>query len=200
MQTQGKKKPVAFKSDSFLEVLNSVPSSVGSTTVSEMGKIGADIVTSLLGGTPMSGELKPNQTIELGGAPKPERTPEPVIHAPRMETVHRPNTSELDRETRTQIDAIRKELQALAKSLKGLHQEIQTAINEEPVDPGIYHVNFYEQIRSFLSVLRQQIEDSRSWLSTFNRRKKKMGYWGMYKKHGTSFGLSNERTLATSAG
>ena len=69
------------------------------------------------------------------------------------------------------------------------------------MDPGIYHVNFFERLRSILKVLREQIDDSRTWLAlSAQRKQKKLGYWGMFKKHGTSFGLSNERSIATSAG
>mgnify|MGYP001592197026 FL=1 len=95
---------------------------------------------------------------------------------------------------------IRAELKSLMASLKNLNKEVQNAVTQEVVNPGVYHVNFYEQLRNFIKVLRQQIEDSGAWLASFNTRKKKMGYWGMYKKHGTTFGLSNERSLATSAG
>ncbi|MEK7119300.1 MAG: DUF5660 family protein, partial [Patescibacteria group bacterium] len=69
-----------------------------------------------------------------------------------------------------------------------------------PVAPGVYHLNFFERLKSMLKILREQIEDSSSWLSLQNNRKKKKRYWGMYKKHGTSFGLSHERNLATQAG
>lgn len=198
MQGTKKKQQVSYKNDNFLEALTSVSGGVGATTASELSKISGDIVTSLTGGKPaQSGELSPNQVIEFDSQSTEVQQP---IAQVRTEVHHRPNVTELEQQTREQINAIRDELKALAASLKSLHQEVQTAINEEPVDPGIYHVNFYEQLKSFLKVLRQQLEDSRSWLATFNTRKKKMGYWGMYKKHGTNFGLSSERSIATAAG
>lgn len=204
IQAPIKKKVVSYKNNNVLEALGSVPSSIGSQTASEASKIGTDIMTALLGGTPStSGNLEPNQVIEFG--PKHQETvvearPEPVV-VPHAEANHlRPNITQLEAETRQQIEAIRHELKALAASLKNLNKEVQSAIAAEPVDPGIYHMNFYEQLRSFIVVLRQQIENSGAWLAAFNTRKKKMGYWGMFKKHGTSFGLSNERSLATSAG
>lgn len=198
VQSVPKKTIGSYKNDNVLEALGSIPSNIGSQTAQEVSMIGSDILTSLLGGMPKSGNLEPNQVIEFGPK-KVESAPKPVS-IPRLEVQQKPDVTRLEAETRQQIDAIRKELKELSKSLKNLHQEIQSAINEEPVDPGIYHINFYEQLRSFISVLHQQIEDSRSWLSTFNSRKKKIGYWGMYKKHGTTFGLSSERSLATSAG
>jgi len=197
MQNTQKKKQASYKNDNFLEALTSIPQGTGSAAAGEVSRIGSDIVTALLGGTPAkSGELAPNQAIEFGSAqPETVYHPEPM----RTETVQ-PDITALENETRQQIAAIRDELKALVKTLKNLHQEVQTAISQDPVDPGIYHLNFYEQLKSFLVVLRQQIEDSRSWLATFNARKKKIGYWGMYKKHGTTFGLSSERSIATAAG
>lgn len=191
-----KKKQTHYKNDNVLEALGSVPTSVGSTTAAEFSKIGADIVNSLIGGTPRSGDLAPNQTIEFGEKPVEQAPVQPI----RTETMHRPNVDIIEMETKKQLDAIRAELKALIVSLKNLHNEVSTAVSQEVVHPGVYHLNFYEQLRTFIHVLRQQVEDSRSWLASFNTRKKKMGYWGMFKKHGTTFGLSSERSLATSAG
>lgn len=194
----GKQTIGSFKNDNLLESLGSIPTSVGQQTVGELSHIGADVVTSLFGGTPKTGSLEPNQVIEFGAAVQEQ--PKETVISPHVEAYQRPDVTELELQTKQQIEMIRQELAELAKALKNLHTEVQTAISQEPVDPGIYHINFYEQLRSFMVVLRQQIEDSRSWLAAFNTRKKKMGYWGMFKKHGTTFGLSNERALATSAG
>jgi len=197
IQGSSKKKQVHYKNDNVLEALGSIPSGVGTNTASEIGKIGSNIVDALLGGTPRSGDLAPNQAIEFGAENPVEQAPAQTI---RMETAPRPDISMIEMETKNQIDAIRAELKQLIASLKGLHQEVQTAVSQEDVDPGIYHLNFYDQLRTFIHVLRQQVEDSRSWLASFQSRKKKMGYWNMFKKHGTTFGLSNERSIATSAG
>lgn len=197
-QSSQKKKQIHYKNDNVLEALGSVPSGVGKSTVSEVSRIGADIFTSLLGSTPQSGELRPNEAIELG---KPQEQPPQAEPQPmRVEAYPKPNVDVIEMETRKQLDAIRQELKALVASLKNLHQEVQTAVSQEVVNPGIYHINFFEQLKTFIKVLRQQIEDSRVWLQAFSTRKKKLGYWGMFKKHGTTFGLSSERSLATSAG
>lgn len=197
MQVNQKKKTPIYKNDNIVESLNTIGTDVFKATTGEIGKIATDALTSVFGGpTKTSGEMAPNQVIEFGSNQQ-EAAPQP---APRHEAQPRPNFQMLDAETKAQIEAIRQELKALAGALKNLHQEVQTAIEQNPVSPGIYHINFYEQLRSFLKVLRMQIEDSRSWLATSNTRKKKMGYWGMFKKHGTTFGLSNERSLATAAG
>ncbi len=197
-QQAAKKRNIqAIQDNNILESLHSVGSSIGQAVTKDvMGKVGADIIGSLAGQTPRSGELKPNQDVEIAPAGKEktkakiqtkELISDQLIHAEKQQTLRA-------------IESIRQELKNLVESLKGLHIEVQKAVEQAPVDGGVYHLNFFEQLKSFLMALRQQIEDSRSWLEMTNSRKRKMGYWGMFKKHGTQFGLSSERSIAMSAG
>lgn len=197
-QSSQKKKQIHYKNDNVLEALGSVPTGVGKAAVSEVTRIGGDIFTSLLGSTPQGGELAPNQAIEFGKASEQPAQAEP--QPMKVEMYPKQDMNAIEMETRKQLEAIRQELKALIASLKNLHQEVQTAVSQEVVNPGVYHINFFEQLKTFIKVLRQQIEDSRVWLAAFTTRKKKLGYWGMFKKHGTTFGLSSERSLATAAG
>ncbi len=195
--------------DSILESLRGLGSGVGQTVAKDVaGKVAADAFASLFGTLPKQGELKPNQPVDIKPDRLParpdlpvgrqERAPFPAFRRPEIQ---RPPVVHLEEvNLKQQIDAVRAELKALAASIKSLNQEVQKTIIEAPVVPGIYHLNFFEKLKSFLQILREQIDDSRTWLSLQNNRKKKQGYWGMYKKHGTSFGLSSERTMATQAG
>ncbi len=197
-----KQPPKRPANDSILESLRGLGTGVGKTVTKDVaGKVAADAFASLFGSLPKQGELKPNQpvSVDQDRTPfRPERMPFPAFRRPE---IHRPPMVRLEEvNLKQQIEAVRQELKALAASIKSLNSEIQKTIIETPVMPGIYHVNFFEKLKSFLKILREQIDDSRTWLSFQNNRKKKMGYWGMYKKHGTSFGLSNERTSATQAG
>lgn len=169
---------------------------VGQTVTKDVaGKVASDALTSLFGATPQSGgELKQNQTIEVNREQQPQR---PVFRPEAL----RPSISRSeDAQLKQQIDAVRAELKALASSMNSLHQEINKAIAESPVDPGIYHANFFERLRSIIKILRQQIEDGRTWVALTSRRKKQKHFWGLYKKHGTQFGLSSERTVSTQSG
>ncbi len=197
-KTTPKNKPVNFKNDNVLEQLRGVSSDVAINTATMATTIGETIFSSLVGGAlPVSGELQPNQTIELGV--QVQEVAKPQMEAPKME-VSNTSIDAITEQTRQQLEAVRQELKALSQSLKNLSQDVQSAIEQTPVAPGIYHINYYDQLRTFIHVLRQQIEDSRVWLNMSVGRKKKLGYWGMFKKHGTTFGLSNERSLATAAG
>jgi len=197
-QTNQPKKPQAKPAnDSILESLRSLGSGVGRAVAKDVtGKIASDALSSLFG-TPakQQGELRPNASIDM----RPERAPFPGFRRPEIRP-RAPFVAPEEPHLKEQIEAIRNDLKALAASIKNLSSDIQRTVTEVPVDPGIYHKNFFERIRSILQLLREQVDDSRTWMSLYNGRKQKKGYWGMYKKHGTSFGLSNERTMATQAG
>ena len=96
---------------------------------------------------------------------------------------------------RAELDAIIKELQSLGHAV----QEAEKVVAQETPEVGVYQVNMLDKIRQMLKLFRQQIADSGAWLNVASSKKKK-GYWAKYKKHGTSFGLSQERTVATQAG
>lgn len=193
---QGKKKFPQYFNDSILESLRDVGRGVGKTVVTDVaGKVSSDALTSLFGAPANSGgELKQNQTIEF----KKEQAPQPAAYRPELLRPTAPRSE--DMQVRQQIEAVRAELKALAVSLSSLNREINKAIAEAPVDPGVYHANFFERLKSIIKIFRQQIEDSRTWVALTSRRKKQKQYWGLYKKHGTQFGLSSERTASTQSG
>jgi len=196
-QTNQPKKTQPRANDSILESLRSLGSGVGKTVAKDVtGKIASDALSSLFG-TPVKqqGELRPNSPVDM----RPERAPFPGFRRPEVRP-REPYVAQVEPHLKEQIESIRMELKALAASIKTLNSEIQRTIMEVPVDPGIYHKNFFDRLRSTLQLLREQIDDSASWASLYNGRKQKKGYWNSYKKHGTSFGLSNERTMATQAG
>jgi hypothetical protein len=195
-QTKQPKRTIPFTNDSILEALRDLTGGVGKTVTHDVaGRVASDALTSILGAPLKQGELRPNESINF----PVEQQPRPEARRPEIAPAQKVVFHE-DPQVAKQIEAVRAELAALSKSMQTLNREIQKAVAETPVNPGVYHVNFYENLRAVLQILREQIDDSRSWLTVHTDRKKKMGYWGMFKKHGTSFGLSNERSLAMSAG
>lgn len=195
-QPKPAKRPTAYTNDSILEALRDLSGGVGKTVTKDVaGKVASDALASLFGTPIKQGEMHQNESIDF----PVERSPRPTMRRPEVRPTEKVIFHE-DAKIKQQLDAVRAELAALTKSMHMLNIEIQKAVAEAPVAPGIYHVTFYEKLRSLLAMLREQIDDSRSWLTMHQSRKKKAGYWGMFKKHGTTFGLSNERSIATSAG
>jgi len=196
--TQTKPKITPVVKNSILESLTSIGGGVTKTVARDVvGGVATDVLGSLFGTIPKSGELRPNQSLDLN-QPKPEV--QPRLQFRRPEIARPPVVHVEEANLQQKVDAVRSELKALASSLKSLNTEIDRAVMEVPVQAGIYHMNFFDRLRSVITSLRLQVEDSRTWLSLWSSRKQKKGYWGMFKKHGTSFGLSNERSIATQAG
>ncbi len=199
-QTQAPKKPASpkYPNDSILEALRDLGGGVGKTVAKDLvGKVGSDVLGSLFGAptNPQSGELRPNQSIDFSRETQP--APQPAL---RSEILNRPRAVMGEPNLQNEIAAVRAELQALAASLKTFNSEVVKAISTHSTEEGIYHLNFMNRLKVMLRHLRESIDDSNTWLQLSSSRKKQKGYWHSYKKHGTQFGLSSERTMATQAG
>lgn len=118
---------------------------------------------------------------------------------------------------RTEIYADRNEQQIIERRVSEIKQEIkqlmkaskqmETAFRDVAKDTMTnqtenekYHLNFFDWILSMLKNARAKLEDGAAWTRAASGKKKQKQYWSMFKKHGTSFGLSSERTLATQTG
>ena len=108
------------------------------------------------------------------------------------------------RELEQQIEMIVGELKRLAASSKELEIAFKdVVVTQNVVKPGKYHQSFFEWMLIILKTARMRIEDAGAWLSVMHGKKNKkqqQNYWQMLKKHGTNFGLSNERVVATQTG
>lgn len=101
----------------------------------------------------------------------------------------------------SQVEQIVIELKRIAASSRELQITFKEVVAEQRVTkPGKYHVNFFEWVLSTIRTARMKIEDSGAWLSVMKSKKGQKQYWNMFKKHGTTFGLSNERVVATQTG
>ena len=110
-------------------------------------------------------------------------------------------TSENQRELSSEIQEILKELKRIVASSKELEIAFrEISITEQIVNPGKYHKSFFKWLLVIVKEARVKVEDSGAWLSAFKSKKAKKEYWTMFKKHGTTFGLSNERVVATQTG
>src|SRR3989344_5698474 len=86
-------------------------------------------------------------------------------------------------------------------SFTGFFDQILKGGSEQQiVNPGKYHVSFFEWVLLLVRQARMKVEDSSAWLGAFKSKKAKKQYWSMFKKHGTTFGLSNERVVSTQTG
>lgn len=110
-----------------------------------------------------------------------------------------------DRRTEQQVtqavDQIRMEIQKLVKTSKLVENTVKDATaSQAPMNPGKYHIHFFEFVLSVIKDATQKLEDTVSFGAVFQSKKQQSKYWNSYKKSGTSFGLSGERTVATQVG
>lgn len=104
-------------------------------------------------------------------------------------------------ELRMQLKALQEEIIVLAQNTENLAEETQVAAMQAPVDPGEYHVIFFEKLLGFIKSFRKKIEEAKTWLHAVNKRTAKKNAWGAnYKKHGAKYLLSGEHYLTRSAG
>lgn len=217
---QPKPKAKQPQNDSLVEHLRNLSQGMGKAIKDDLvGGVANDALSSLFG-TPKSGNLQPNQPVQLGQQPQPkqdqtpDRSPFPFPPSERFpfpfrrreqfkpqfsaETINRLKQQEA--QVAHKIEEIRIELKQLIAEIKSVDKEIQQAIESPMVDPNEYHVNFLDRLKNVLKVMLTEIRQSRNWLTTQKSKKKRMGYWSQYKKKGTTFGLSHERTVATQVG
>lgn len=156
-----------------------------------------------------SGEIKPGQAVDLTQTPEGrsqienKRVIQEIYMAEaEFETRRLKETKkEIEKRIADLITAIQKEAWAFREAASALSADsAKIIVEQKPAKPGRYHANFFEWILKLLQELRVEINKSRTWLDLFTQKKKARGYWQMFKKHGTTFAMSGERGIATSAG
>ena len=148
-----------------------------------------------------SGDLQEGEELNLGETKK-QIYIEPALDY-RREILH--SEERIRQEDSRIIEVQIREIIVELKKLTGASKELQVqfkevAVEQLPENPGKYHMAFFEWLLSTIKLARMRVEESANWLSMFSSKKKKRKYWNMFKKHGTTFGLSNERVVATQTG
>ncbi len=107
-----------------------------------------------------------------------------------------------DKQVEKKIEEIRHELQALAKQIIKYDQNVTGAIQTQVVNPGVYHISFFEHIKQIIALIKKNVTEANSWLSVFKKRSSQKGgtFWANTKKGGTSYMMSGEHSASRSAG
>lgn len=196
-----KRKRIEPALDNPIETMRDLASNVASDAASIPSDLAENAFQQIFGTgqTSASGDLNANQDLEFKQLEKRNET---LTYQKQRESVEQNVFSYQETVAiKKELEELLRELKLLAKSTQSLTQEVGMAAMEEmPVNPGKYHLNFIEWLIKMVKSLRESVQDSQTWLSVFTSKKKQKGYWQMFKKHGTSFGLSNERVVATQTG
>lgn len=210
-----KKKHKIIQSEDSIEALKGLPGSVRKAVTQETKNVVSDIWKQMLrpdslpqreAGQPQnqaqSGDLRPGEELNLQEK-KTAQYIEPGIDYSR-EIIHAEKKiqAESTHETKVKMQEIIIEIKKLTSSSKELAAEFKDVQKMEqiPANAGKYHANFVEWILSMVRGARERVDNAITWTSAMKNKRAQKQYWNLFKKHGTSFGLSGERTMATQTG
>jgi hypothetical protein len=114
------------------------------------------------------------------------------------ERAHHHENTELEQKVQEIVNELQRLVDSSSTLIQAEYQDI--AVMQAPSEVGKYHVNFFDWMLSVIQNARMKVEDSGAWLTAMQSKKGKKNYWAMFKKHGTTFGMSNERQVSTQTG
>jgi len=152
-----------------------------------------------------SGDIAPGEQVEMedvfsGKRDEDEATKSQLNLERQLLNQERAMIEKKTNELKIQLQAIMEEVVALSQSTSTLAKEVQIAAMQAPIEPGVYHVIFFEKLLEFIKSFRKKVDEAAVWLYSTNKRAEKKNYWSMYKKKGSSFLLSPDHYLQRSAG
>lgn len=207
-----------FVDQNPVENWKDVPAGVAQSLVNDVGKAGvSDLWNQLLGAgdyekqpsLQQTGELHEGKELSLQTIAKKQEAKVPQIPDIELGLDYRRNVLYGERKIaqentqviQVKIQEIVVELKRLTATSKILQAEFKEITVEQRIEePGKYHLSFFEWMLSVVRSARLKVEDAGSWLAATYAKKAKRNYWAMFKKHGTTFGLSGERVVATQTG
>lgn len=106
-----------------------------------------------------------------------------------------------DEKLSREINDVRSEMAMLVRAMGKVEKQVENAIMENVVDAGVYHLNFFRNLKTWLQFMRKSMEDASAWLQmSSGRGKQKSHYWGQVAKSGTKYSMSSERNVQMGAG
>lgn len=196
-----------------LEAIKDVGNNAAKQMKEEAMRLPEDIFESLMGYNPSkapsrnySGEIAPGEAIEMneilsGRFEQIQKARQAASFERRLLQEEQARSEQKSQELKVQLNAIQQELLTVVKSTQELAEEVQIAAMTAAVEPGLYHIIFFEKLLSFIKSFRAKIQEARTWLFAVNKRSQKKNMWGQnYKKHGAKYLLSSEHYLQRSAG
>jgi hypothetical protein len=151
------------------------------------------------------GDLQPGEELNLkefhGSKEKKSEAEAGIDYSREIIHVGERASKRQGQEIEMQLREVMIEIKKLADSSKELQVQFrEVAVEQYVVSPGEYHKNFFSWILSVIRAARAKIEDSNAWLAALHNKRDAKKYGAMAKKHGSSFTLNNERTVATQVG
>lgn len=105
-----------------------------------------------------------------------------------------------DEKVKKEVDGVRQELAMLVATMGKVEKQIEVAMMDNIVDGGLYHLNYFQKLKTWIKFMRKSLEDSSSWLQMSGGRKSKGYYWAQEARSGTKYSMSSERNVQMGAG
>jgi hypothetical protein len=210
MDKSKKQKAQAKKAVNVLESLKDIGSAASESVKEDLiKKAPKDIMEQLLGPAPQdtfSGEISAGESLEFseiisGQHEEKKKLEKQLVFERRLREEEKIQVEKKTNELRIQLTVLMEELSVLSEKTQDLGQETKIAAMQAPVEPGVYHIIFFEKLIEFIKSFRKKIEEADVWLHATNKRASKKNAWGArYKKYGAKYLLSGEHYLTRSAG
>ena len=209
MDTKQKNNKKYTRQVNVLESLKDIGSSTGNTIKKDVARgVSQEFINQLLGkrydkkysGDIMAGEAVEMAEIYSGRREETLKLKNQLALERKLREEEKLQTEKKSNDLRIQLHALMQEVANLAKSTQDLGEETKLASMQAPIEPGVYHLVFFEKLLEFIKSFRRKIDDAHVWLHTTNSRAEKKNYWARYKKHGGKFLLAADHYLTRSAG
>lgn len=105
-----------------------------------------------------------------------------------------------DEKVKNEINGVRQELAMLVQTMGQVEQQVEMAIMDNIADGGVYHLNYFHKLKSWIIFMRKSLEDASLWLSMSKGRKGKGYFWTQVGQSGTKYSMSHERAVQMGAG
>ncbi len=196
--------------NSFVESMRDMGGSVMKSLKNDVVKGTAQSIFDQLLGSAKSGnapDLSSNNTPDLEAfiAGREKEAAEQARSQERAFHVHKAAESKVlfsyaDESLRKEIDGVRQELQMLVATMGQVEATVEKAMMDNIVDGGLYHLNYFNKLKTWIKFMRKSLEDSSAWLQLSSGRKSKGYFWTQEAKSGTKYSMSSERNVQMGAG
>jgi hypothetical protein len=209
MADQKKKNQSNVTRQNVLESLKDLGSGATNQAGDLLKNTSEDFLRELLGlskvNVKRSGDMAPGQSLQMnevmsGKEEENKRLKNQISVERQLSVDERRVTQEKSNDLKVQLQALMQEVQKVAASTENLAEATQVSMMTAPVEPGIYHITFFQNVLEFLQSFRKKIDLAATWLQSSNKRAEKKNYWSSFKKKGASFLLSPDHYSQRSAG
>ena len=198
------------RSNNFVESVRDMGSSVVDSLKNDVVKGTAQSIFDQLLGSAKTGEVpdlqSPDTSVyENWAQGREEKAADQARGEERAFHLHKQQESQVlfsfaDEKVRKEIDGVRQELAMLVKTMGKIEQQIENAIMDNVSDAGLYHLNYFQKLKTWIKFMRKSLEDGGAWLQMSSGRKSKGYFWTQEAKSGNKYSQSSERNVQMGAG